>query len=123
MHTDSRVQDAIRLIRYPFGIVFILAGLDKLLGTHIIVAWAGYISPFVLQIIGSGGIRPFLIVMGVVEIVAGVALVWRWPRHAAYAGIVWLVLIAINLLLLGAYDVAIRDILLAFALGALAVLL
>jgi hypothetical protein len=56
--------------------------------------------------------------MGVVEIAVAVLLATKWPRIGGYLSIAWLVLIAINLLMLGYVDIAIRDVLLA--VGALA---
>ncbi|HVY72700.1 MAG TPA: tRNA (5-methylaminomethyl-2-thiouridylate)-methyltransferase [Candidatus Paceibacterota bacterium] len=123
MNHETRIVQAISLIRYPYAIVFILAGLDKIFSTNFIVTWAVYVSPFVTEIIGVSHITLFLICMGVAEIVAGALLFTKWSRYAAYAGIIWFALISINLVLLGTYDIAIRDILLAFALGALSVLL
>lgn len=117
------MERARQLIRFPYGIVFILAGLDKIFSTNLIVYWPKYISPPVLAAIGQRGVLPFLVGMGIVEIIVGAMLLTFWPRLASRLGIAWLILISINLVLLGAYDIAIRDILLAFALLALAYLL
>jgi hypothetical protein len=58
----------------------------------------------------------FMAVVGVVEIAVGVMVLTRWARLGAYLAMAWLVLIAINLLLAGFIDVAVRD--LAMAVGA-----
>ena len=48
-------------------------------------------------------------VVGVIEIVTGIAVALK-PRYAAYVVALWLVGIIVNLLLLsGWYDVALRD--------------
>jgi hypothetical protein len=54
--------------------------------------------------------------VGVIEIVAGIAVLTTFTRLGAYVVAVWLALIAVNLLLAGFYDVAVRD--LVMALGA-----
>ena len=68
-------------------------------------------------------LAPFMLVVGVIEIVAGL-LVAVMPRIGAYVVCAWLVGIIVNLLMLGSYyDIALRDLGLAigaFALGRLA---
>lgn len=119
MQGNARVTFSWNMLRYAYGVVLVLAGLDKLLGHNIIVHWSKYISPFV------AGMLPvstpvFLGFMGVVEIVVGILLLTKWPRIGGYLSVVWLVLIAINLLMLGLVDIAIRDVLLAFGAAVLA---
>ncbi len=49
--------------------------------------------------------------VGVVEIVVGLAILTRWTREASYVAMAWLPLIAFNLLTIGRFlDVAVRDI-------------
>lgn len=115
----KRVVFSWNLLRYAYAAVLLLAGLDKILGTDLIVYWPKYISPFV------AGLLPvpqgvFLIGMGVVEVAVAVLLATKWPRIGGYLSVLWLVVIAINLLLLGYVDIAIRDVLLAVGAGALA---
>ncbi|MDE2212993.1 MAG: DoxX family membrane protein [Patescibacteria group bacterium] len=117
MEGTKRVVFSWNVLRYAYGAVLLLAGLDKLLGTDFIVFWPKYISPLVASYLPvSTGV--FLGAMGVVEIVVAIMLVTKWPRIGGYLSVVWLVLIAINLLMLGYIDIAIRDLLLA--VGALA---
>lgn len=107
------------MLRYAYGAVLLLAGLDKLLGTDLIVYWPKYISPLVgTHLPVSVGM--FLGFMGVVEIAVAILLVTKWPRIGGYLSVVWLVIIAVNLLMLGYTDVAIRDVLLAVGAVALA---
>lgn len=113
----NRVVFSWNLLRYAYGAVLVLAGLDKLLGTNLIVYWPKYISPFVAGMLPTSQ-RVFLGAMGVVEIVVAIMLVSIWPRLGGYLSLAWLVLIAINLLMLGFVDIAVRDMLLA--VGALA---
>ena len=67
--------------------------------------------------LGGNG-HTFMLVVGVIEIVAGIGVFFK-PRIFAYVVSAWLLLIMMNLLMLGAYfDVALRD--LGLLLGALA---
>jgi hypothetical protein len=93
----------------------IVAGLDKFL--HILVNWDQYLAPVVTQIIPVSG-HTFMLVVGVIEIVAGVLVAVR-PQIGAYVVVLWLWGIIVNLLLIpGFYDVALRDF--GLSLGALA---
>lgn len=119
MTGQKRVAFAWNTMRYAYGAVLLLAGLDKLLGTDLIVQWPKYISPFVSGLLPVP-VPVFLGAMGVIEIAVAIMLVTKWPRIGGYLSVAWLVLIAINLLLLGYVDIAIRDVLLAVGAFALA---
>ena len=112
MASDASVRLSWSLLRYSYGAVILLAGLDKVFATNLIVAWPQYISPFVLGILPVS-VPVFLIAMGVIEVVVGLMLLTKFPRIAAYLTVAWLVLISVNLVLGGHVDVAIRDLLLA----------
>lgn len=117
MEGIKRVVFSWNLLRYAYGAVVLLAGLDKLLGTDLIVYWPKYISPLVAGYLPvSTGV--FLSAMGIIEIVVAIMLLTKWSRIGGYLSVAWLILIAINLLMLGLIDIAIRDVLLA--VGALA---
>lgn len=119
MEGNKRVILSWNLLRYAYGAVVLLAGLDKLLGTDLIVYWPKYISPFVAAHLPvSQGI--FLGAMGLIEIVVALMLLTRWPRLGGFLSVAWLLLISVNLLMLGAIDIAIRDILLALGAYVLA---
>ncbi|MDE2021751.1 MAG: hypothetical protein KGI71_02405, partial [Patescibacteria group bacterium] len=47
MDGNKHVVFSWNLLRFAYGAVVLLAGLDKLLGTNLIVTWSKYISPFV----------------------------------------------------------------------------
>lgn len=98
-------------LRWAYGAVLILAGLDKF-GSNLIVNWAQYISPFVLDHLPVS-VPVFLGLMGIVEIVVGALFFTRWARLAGYLSVAWLALISVNLLMMGLRDIAIRDLLLA----------
>lgn len=116
---SSRIAFAASLIRYPFGAVIALAGLDKVLATNIITAWPQYVSQPIVAVVGQSGVGTFLILVGIVEVVVGTLMLWRYAALMGYVAAAWLVLIASNLVLLGYFDIAIRDILLACALVAM----
>lgn len=119
MEGTTRVVFSWNLMRFAYGAVLLVVGLDKILGTDFIVNWSKYISPFVASMLPVST-TVFLIAMGVIEIVVGLMLITKWPRIAGYLSVVWLVVIAINLLMLGYVDIAARDILLAVGAAALA---
>jgi hypothetical protein len=95
----------------------IIAGVDKFFG--LLTNWDTYLAPIVTQILGVEA-HTFMLVVGVIEIVAGILVAVR-PQIGAYVVGLWLLGIIVNLLLLGgAYDIALRDFGLslgAFALG------
>jgi uncharacterized membrane protein YphA (DoxX/SURF4 family) len=124
MKTDAdrnvAVYSAYVPLRIVFGLVPILAGLDKFMNN--LTDWKAYIAPWAEPLLPvSAGV--FLGIVGVIEIAVGV-LVWtRFVRFGAYAASAWLSLVAINLLTAGFRDIAVRDMVLAvaaFALGRLA---
>jgi len=118
--SSDRAQQAFRLLQMAFVVAPILAGLDKFF--YLLADWSSYLSPFALRVL-DGHDRAFFATVGVVEIIAGLGVLFR-PRIFAYVVSLWLLLIVINLLMTGHYfDIALRDIGLmvsAFALGRLA---
>jgi len=115
MNNTSHVFD---VLRYSYGAVLVLAGLDKF-GTNFIVDWAQYISPTVLAGLPVS-VPVFLGFMGVVEVAVGILFFTRFTRIAGYLSVAWLVLISINLILMDVRDIAIRDLLLAVGAYAIA---
>ena len=106
---------AYQILHLAFVVAPLIAGIDKF--THLLVNWDIYLAPSVDRALGGHG-HEFMLVVGVVEIVAaiGVALM---PRVFGYIVAGWLLGIIVNLLLIpGYYDIALRD--LGLALGALA---
>jgi type IV secretory pathway VirB2 component (pilin) len=85
-----------------------LAGSDKFF--HLLANWDMYLSPIAQRILG-GFSHPFMLLVGVVEMIVGLMVITRWTRLGAYIASIWLLLIAINLLTTGQYfDIALRDI-------------
>ena len=60
--------------------------------------------------------QTFMYVVGIIEIAVGLMVLTRWTRLGAWIAAAWLVLIAVNLVTMGFFDIAVRD--LAMAVGA-----
>jgi hypothetical protein len=110
---DGRLASLYRPLWLTYGLVPLLAGLDKFFG--LLADWESYLSP---TIAGLLPVSPgtFMAAVGVIEIAVGVMVLTRWPRLGAFVAAAWLVLVAVNLALLGRFDIAVRD--LAMAVGA-----
>ena len=111
----SSGQQAFRILQFGFTVAPILAGLDKFF--HLLVNWDQYLPGMVANL---SPISPhtLMLVVGVIEIVAGIGVALK-PRIFAYVVAAWLAVIIINLLLIpGYFDVALRDF--GLFLGALA---
>jgi uncharacterized membrane protein YphA (DoxX/SURF4 family) len=97
---------AFLLLRVGFAALPILFGLDKFF--DVLVNWEVYLAPWINDIV-PGNATDAMYVVGVVEIVAGIAVLVK-PRYGAYLVAAWLAGIVINLLTLsGYYDIALRD--------------
>lgn len=98
------------LLKLVFGLVPIVAGLDKF--TNLLVDWTQYASPLVGVLPISAG--SLMMIVGVIEIAAGILVLSRYTRVGAYVVSAWLVAIALNLVTTGKYfDVAVRDLVMA----------
>ncbi len=97
---------AFMLLRVGFALAPILFGLDKFLG--LMVDWNIYLAPWINDIL-PGSATSAMYVIGVVEILAGLAVAIK-PRYGAYLVAAWLGGIILNLLTYsGYYDIALRD--------------
>ena len=103
--SDARYQ-AYMLLRIAFTVAPIAFGLDKFWNQ--MVYWPKYLAPWVNTVVPGSG-QDFMYVVGVVEILAGIAVLAK-PRYGAYVVALWLAGIVVNLLSYpGWYDVALRD--------------
>jgi hypothetical protein len=102
-------------LRYIYGIIPIVIGVDKFF--NYIVDWNIYVSPFVLTNLPLFLAMRFVIIVGLVEIVAGcIILNSKWTQFGAYLVAAWIGLIIINLFMIGGmYDIILRDV--AIAVG------
>ncbi len=115
---DSRLDQAWWVLRIGLGLGPFLAGLDKYF--NLLTNWTGYISPLILKILPFSG-QTFMHLVGVIEMIVGLAIVTKWTRLGAYVASIWLVLIAVNLVSTGMFfDVAVRDVEMALAAFVLA---
>ncbi len=106
-----------KLLYYTFGIVPIVAGLDKF--TNILTDWTLYISPGLADALPMD-VSAVMMVVGIIEIIAG-ALVLARPAIGAIVVMSWLILIALLLIFSGSHlDVAVRDLVMAIAAFCLA---
>jgi uncharacterized membrane protein YphA (DoxX/SURF4 family) len=117
---NERVNRVWWLLRLVFGLVPIVAGLDKFTG--LLADWETYLGPLARSLIPMDP-ATFMKVVGIVEIVAGVLVLSRYTRIGAYVVSAWLVAIAFQLLTTGRFlDIAVRDLVMAagaFSLGQL----
>jgi len=100
-------------LKITYGLVPLLAGLDKFVG--LLADWERYLSPSFVSLLPFSA-KTFMMIVGVIEMAVGLAILTKLTRLGAYVAMGWLVLIAANLLLAGMPDVAVRD--LAMAVGA-----
>jgi hypothetical protein len=104
-------------LRTVFTVAPILFGLDKF--ANLLTDWPRYLAPWIDGII-PGSSQQAMYAIGVVEIVAGIAVAVM-PRFGGWVVAAWLAGIILNLLTIPAfYDVALRDFGLLVAAVALA---
>jgi uncharacterized membrane protein YphA (DoxX/SURF4 family) len=102
----GRERQAFLLLRTVFTVAPILFGLDKF--TNLLTDWTVYLAPVATSVVPLPA-QTFMYVVGVVEIIAGLAVAFR-PRFGSLLVAAWLLGIIVNLLVLGSFfDVALRD--------------
>ncbi len=117
---DYTLNTVYTVLRVTFGLVPIVAGLDKF--TNLLTRWEDYLNPVILNIIPVSG-QTFMKIVGIIEIIAGIIVLVK-PSTGAYIVMAWLICIALNLITSGKFfDVAVRDLVMAiaaFSLGKIA---
>jgi uncharacterized membrane protein YphA (DoxX/SURF4 family) len=104
---DERLNRPWWALRLSYGLVPIIAGLDKF--TNLLTDWKHYLNPLAERVLPFSG-STFMRLVGVIEIVAGVLVLTKFTRLGAYIVSAWLLAIALNLITGGRYlDVAVRD--------------
>lgn len=126
MQTSSEVRAGTRedpayrafwMLRVGFVVLPLWMGADKFANT--LTDWPHYLAPWIVNLLPFSA-QTAMHIVGVVEIVAAVAVALK-PRYAAYVVALWLAGIIINLLTYsGFYDVALRDFALLIAALSLA---
>ena len=115
---ETRLDSARLALKYGIGLAAFLAGLDKFF--NLLANWEGYVGPLAKAVLPVGP-TTFMYAVGVIEMAVGLAILTRWTALASYVAMVWLVLIAANLVTTGMYfDVAVRDVEMAIAAYTLA---
>ena len=82
----SPAQQAFRILHFGFTVAPILAGLDKFF--HLLVNWDQYV-PGVVANVSPISAHTLMLVVGVIEIVAGIGVALK-PRIFAYVVAAWL---------------------------------
>ena len=111
--SSPSLESLYRPLWLTYGLVPLLAGLDKFF--NLLTDWPKYLNPWMAGLLPMSP-ETFMHVVGVIEIAVGLMVLTRWTRLGAWIAAVWLVLIAGNLVTMGLFDVAVRD--LAMAVGA-----
>jgi uncharacterized membrane protein YphA (DoxX/SURF4 family) len=117
-HNEALVRSVWWTLRVVFGVVPLVAGLDKFF--NLLVVWEKYLSPPFARLIPLSP-TAFMHVVGIIEIVAGLALLFTpWTRLFSWIVAIWLWGIAIDLIAGGYYDIAVRDIVIGISATCLA---
>src|SRR6478672_6177508 len=97
---------AFLLLRTAFTVAPIVFGVDKFF--DVLTHWQRYLAPSIADIT-PGTAHQTMLMVGVVEIAAGLLVAVR-PHVGAYVVAAWLAGIILDLLLVGGYgDIALRD--------------
>jgi uncharacterized membrane protein YphA (DoxX/SURF4 family) len=117
---DSRFTTITTVLRIAFGLMATLAGLDKFF--NLLADWDSYVAPIAVQL---SPLSPSVLmgIVGVVEFAVGLTILVIRPAIGAYIASAWLALVAVNLVLGGHFDIAVRDVVLSISAFALATLL
>ncbi len=112
----SNEQLVKNVLKYTFGLVPIVAGLDKF--ANILTDWSQYLPASLVEIIPFDTVT-FMMVVGVIEIIAGI-LVFYKTRLGALVVMAWLISISLLLIIDGHLDIAVRDLVMAISAFSLA---
>jgi uncharacterized membrane protein YphA (DoxX/SURF4 family) len=112
-NSNNAVTPVFNLLRLTYGLVPIVAGLDKF--TNLLTNWEKYLHPGLASMLPFSP-HTFMMIVGVIEIVAGIIVLIK-PATGGLIVMAWLAVIALTLIASGNYfDVAVRD--LTMAIGA-----
>lgn len=118
MTSSRKLEVAWLTSRIALGLMAFLAGIDKFL--NLLTNWEQYVSPLAQRVLPFSA-TTLMHLVGVIEIIVGLAILTKATRVGAYVAAVWLVCIAIALVTTGHFfDVAVRDLELAVAAFVLA---
>src|SRR5437763_14148617 len=95
-------QQAFAILRFGFTVAPIIAGADKFL--HLLVNWDQYLPDVMKNLVGGHG-HQLVLVVGVIEVIAGIGVALK-PRIFAYVVAPWVLsIIYILLAVPGYFDV------------------
>lgn len=115
---DHATETPYWALRLTFGIIPIVAGLDKF--TNLLTDWEAYLSPIAARLLPVSP-HAFMLAVGIVEIAVGIGVLAGYARVFGWIAAGWLFAIAVNLLTTGRFfDVAARDVALAVSAFVLA---
>jgi|SRR6185436_11027777 len=115
--TNQTVRSVWTILRFTFGLVPIVAGLDKF--TDLLTNWDMYLHPGIASMLPFSP-HLFMQIVGVIEIIAGIIVLVR-PAIGGYIVMAWLIGIALQLIASGKYfDVAVRDLVMSISALSLA---
>lgn len=114
---DTKLQHTTQALQLAIGLMATLAGLDKFF--NILADWGAYVSPLATQVLPISA-TTLMHLVGVVEVAVGVAVLAAAPAVGSYIASAWLLLVAVNLVAGGHFDVAVRDVVLAVSAFTLA---
>jgi uncharacterized membrane protein YphA (DoxX/SURF4 family) len=107
-----------RALRIGIGLAAFLAGLDKFF--NLLANWESYLTPLATSVVPVSP-EVFMRGVGVIEMIAGIAVLAGFTRLGGYVVAGWLLAIAASLVTTGRfYDVAVRDVEIAIAAFTLA---
>ena len=109
---DTRLINLTTALRIAFGLMATLAGLDKFF--NLLADWETYVAPSMAAFLPIAP-STLMMIVGVVEIAVGVTILFLSPAIGAYVAAAWLTLVAVNLVIGGHLDVAVRDLVLALS--------
>src|SRR5689334_21611343 len=100
----NSTQQLRSILKYMYALVPIVAGADKFF--NLLTNWKTYLQPVENMIPIPPG--TFMMIVGVIEIIAGLLVLWI-TRIGALIVMAWLLAIVIILLSGHFYDIAVRD--------------
>jgi hypothetical protein len=117
LHDSSSLSRTYQLLRFTYGLVPFLAGLDKFF--NLLTDWEKYLPAGIARLLPvSPGV--FMGMVGIIEMVAGLAVLTLLPRIGALVVMIWLIAVALSAALAGYFDIAVRDLVMAAGAYALA---
>lgn len=114
---NQKLDSVFTLLKLTYGIVPIIAGLDKF--TNLLTDWTKYLTPGMLNLLPFSS-KSFMAIVGIIEIIAGLIVLVK-TNLGAYIVSAWLVVISISLIISMNYlDIAVRDLVMAIGAFSLA---